>query len=224
MSRSISNLLSSVRTFQHVAESAVSTIYGAAALQDHQRFKSRIYDGSFPYRVMEKLRNHAQHQGLAVNSQTYSSRWLELPGEQIRQRVQAFTPQLDLREFARLPKWTGIVAEHAAMTEADPKTPDRLNLHKLVRRYMTEQSEIITELRARWSRDLDGWNASVIARRDLLPDRVGDNAITETVAVRVRDGERAETLYIAWTLLDDIRHLEQENRPLLHLDKLEMRL
>ena len=53
MSRSISNLLSSVRTFQHVAESAVSTIYGAAALQDHQRFKSRIYDGSFPYRVME---------------------------------------------------------------------------------------------------------------------------------------------------------------------------
>lgn len=224
MSRSISNLLSSVRTFQHVAESAVSTIYGPAALQEHQRFKSRIYDGSFPYRVMEKLRNHAQHQGLAANSQTYSSRWLELPGEQTRQRVQAFTPQLDLREFTRLPKWNGIVAEHAAMMEADPKTPDRLNLHKLVRRYMTEQSEIITELRARWAQDLEDWNASVVTRRDLIPERAGEGAVTETLAIRKRDGERTETLYIAQTLLDDIRHLEQENRPLLNLDKLEMRL
>lgn len=224
MSRSISNLLSSVRTFQHVAESAVSAIYGATELADHQRFKGRLYDTSFPYRVMEKLRNHAQHQGLAVNSQTYSSRWLDLPDQKARQRIQAFTPQLDLREFADLPKWKTIAAEHAAMIEADPKTPGRLNLHKLVRRYMTEQSEIITDLRQRWAIDLDGWHTSIIARRDLIPDRADDKAITETVAVRLHDGERAEVLYISATLRDDIRHLEQENRPLLNLDKLEMRL
>lgn len=224
MSRAISNLLSSVRTFQHVAESAVSAIYGATELDAHQRFKSRIYDGSFAYRVMEKLRNHAQHQGLAVNSQTYGSRWLEIPNQNARQRIQSFKPQLDLREFAGFPKWKGIVAEHASMRDADPKTPDRLDLHNLVRRYMTEQSAIIAELRAHWTEDLNAWDRAVTARRDLLPDRVGANAISETVAVQLRGDERIKTLYISQTLIEDIRQLEQENRPLLNLDRLEMRM
>ncbi|WP_295243663.1 hypothetical protein [uncultured Brevundimonas sp.] len=224
ISRVASNLLSSVRTFQHVAESAVSAIYGATALADHQGFKSRIYDGSFTYRVMEKLRNHAQHQGLAVNSQTYSSRWLDTPGQQTRQRIQAFRPELDLRQFADLPRWKGVVSEYLALREGDSTTPDRLNLHKLVRGYMTQQSEIVTELRQRWSADLDVWDAVIRARRDLIPHRVGENAITETIAVRLRGDTPIRTLYISQTLLSDIRRLEEENRPLLNLDKLEMRL
>lgn len=224
MSRAVSNLLSSVRTFQHVAESAVSAIYGATALSAHQAFKRRLYDGSFAYRVMEKLRNHSQHQGLAVNSQTYSNRWLDVPGEETRRRVQAFRPELDLRQFSELPKWKGIVSEYKDMCVSNPQTPERLDLHKLVRRYMSEQSEIIVDLRDRWTKDLETWDAAVAARRDLIPDRVGENAVTETVAVQRRGEETIKTLYISETLLGDIRHLEQDNRPLVNLDKLEMRL
>jgi hypothetical protein len=224
MSRAISNLLSSVRTFQHVAESAVSAIYGPVVLDEHQQFKRRLYDGSFAYRVMEKLRNHAQHQGLAVNSQTYSSRWIDLPEQKGRQRVQAFRPELDLREFAGFPKWKGIVAEFSAMRDAEPTTPERLDLHKLVRRYMTEQSAIISELRQRWADDLDQWDRTVTVRRDLIPGRIGEQAITETVAVQLRGDARIKTLYVSRTLIGDIRHLEQDNAPLLNLDKLEMRL
>jgi len=224
MSRAVSNLLSSVRTFQHVAESAVNAIYGATALRAHQAFKRRLYDSSFAYRVMEKLRNHSQHQGLAVNSQTYSNRWLDVPGEETRRRVQAFRPELDLRQFSELPKWKGILSEYAAMCVANPKTPERLDLHKLVRRYMSEQSEIIVDLRDRWTKDLETWDATVTARRDLIPNRVGEKAVTETVAVQLHGEETIKTLYISETLLGDIRHLEQDNRPLVNLDKLEMRL
>lgn len=224
MSRVLSNLLSSIRTFQHLAESALSELYGDAVLKAHQDFKSQLYDGSFGYRVMERLRNHAQHQGLAVNSQTFSGRWLFDPEEQTRRRIQSFTPELDLTQMALLPKWRALAAQYATMREADPELPERLNLLRLVRVYMSDLSKTMVWLRDRFDADLDVWSEAITAYRDLIPERDEAASLSGTLAIRFRDYEVLEELSISNTVLEDIRQLQDENRPLTRHDLFEMRI
>lgn len=68
------NFLSSGRTFLDHTETYLKRKYGSQS-NEYLIFQSetnKIYDNSFEYRFMYKLRNYAQHCGLPINNITYS--------------------------------------------------------------------------------------------------------------------------------------------------------
>lgn len=77
VNRLLLNYLSSVRTFLDHSETLLKRKFGSESDQfsDYKRVTADIYDNSFPYRFLYKLRNYAQHVGLPIQNIAFSSEY-----------------------------------------------------------------------------------------------------------------------------------------------------
>jgi hypothetical protein len=99
--RRIMHVLSVARSYIHSVDRAVSHI-----TSDSERLitslgasRSQQYDALLGYRVMEALRNSAQHHGLPLHGLTVGGRWLH-PGESLGERMHIYTvPTFTTHEF-----------------------------------------------------------------------------------------------------------------------------
>jgi len=99
ISRRLINLLSSARLYVETLPRHAGVIFGGdtASMQKD----GRIYDGNLGYRVMEALRNYAQHQNLPVHGGETKYRLDHVTGH----TLYSFNPSLDLSEVAMSPKF-----------------------------------------------------------------------------------------------------------------------
>jgi hypothetical protein len=74
MNRRMMNLLSSARLYLDQVPQDLNAIYGKKSTHTDifKQCCSKQYDSSFAYRVMEALRNYAQHCGFSVHAMTHS--------------------------------------------------------------------------------------------------------------------------------------------------------
>ncbi len=77
--RRLANLLTSTKTYVDQIPSAArdTFINQPDIISSVKKYFHEAYDLSFEYRFMEMLRNHVQHNGIAVHSQNYSSKRTE---------------------------------------------------------------------------------------------------------------------------------------------------
>ena len=70
LSRRLLNYLSAVRMFTDQSESTIKREFGSSSerFQRYKEYESELYDSSFAYRFLYKLRNYAQHLGLPLDS------------------------------------------------------------------------------------------------------------------------------------------------------------
>jgi hypothetical protein len=76
LDRRLVNVLTSCRLYLDQTAHAISGNFGTDSRQtrDLKEFKNRMYDNQAGYRIMEALRNHAQHSGLPIRSIHYQYR------------------------------------------------------------------------------------------------------------------------------------------------------
>lgn len=74
INRRVVNLLSATRMYLDQCPQSLKTI--GANPEAAKAACSKVYDEFFEYRFMEALRNHTQHEGLAVHGVTMGGRWL----------------------------------------------------------------------------------------------------------------------------------------------------
>ncbi len=74
INRRLVNLLSATRLYLDQYPKSLNKI--GANSEEAQAVCSKAYDDFFEYRFMEALRNHAQHEGLAVHGVTMGGSWL----------------------------------------------------------------------------------------------------------------------------------------------------
>ena len=69
LDRRLINVLSACRLYLDQTDHVISNIFGnpSSELSGIKQFKNKLYDEHFGYRLMETLRNHAQHAGLVVH-------------------------------------------------------------------------------------------------------------------------------------------------------------
>ena len=67
---SLSNLLSSIRTYVDTVKNLLGDIYGKGGreTQEFEAARRKTHSDSFGYRVCDELRNHAQHRGFPISS------------------------------------------------------------------------------------------------------------------------------------------------------------
>jgi hypothetical protein len=138
-SRKLSNLLSSVRLYQDTIGRHAKAITGDdAAAAKITADKSRQFDASLSYRILDALRNHAQHHALPVHGYSVRRQW---------------TKDREISEHEC--EAVISVSELGANADFRPKTtlaelkagPEKLELKPIVREYVECLSTIHHEFR-----------------------------------------------------------------------------
>ena len=134
--RRLLNILTASRLYLDQSNHAVCEFFGSNSLEQKQLsgFRSEVYDEKFGYRVMEALRNYAQHRGLAIARIGCRERNVRTPDAPLWEI--SIVPELSSVELGADPKFKKSVAQEML------DHGDFLDLRPIVREYVAGLSEI----------------------------------------------------------------------------------
>ena len=126
------------------------------------------FDSKIGYRIMEGLRNHAQHRNLPVHHMSYPREWINSDSRcRLAFRI---VPSLSVAELKEDPKVkSGIIAELEGVGEYVPVTP-------LVREYVEGLGIVHEEFRALSKSNVERWESVIRA--------ICNRAVTEFDALK----------------------------------------
>jgi hypothetical protein len=170
MNRRLTNLLSSACLYLDQAPHNLNAIYGER-LEHTVTFKqccASQYDSSPAYRIMEALRDYAQHRGFPVHALTLKfERADTTPGSQLRAGLQLF---VDVKRLAQDRRFKKTVLEELA-ARADQ---GHVNLTLLIREYVERLCTVHEFLRGRLSTDVASWDQTIIGALDRARGAFGE--------------------------------------------------
>ncbi|EKA7356512.1 hypothetical protein OL322_004050 [Vibrio vulnificus] len=103
--RRLANLLTSTKTYVDQIPSAARDSFHnrPEILEEAKKYFCEMYDSSFEYRFMEMIRNHVQHNGIAIHNLEHAS---ELTEHGIQSKVIAFSTHEQLAQNRKNKKTT----------------------------------------------------------------------------------------------------------------------
>lgn len=158
VSRRIVNLLSACTMYLDQSLHHLTTIYG----ENSEKVKIAIsktnycYDNNFGYRVMEALRNHAQHRGFPIHSIMFSGEWLDIEDEDRSRLHHTVIPRISVSALEFDGKFKQVVLKE--MQEAQSK--HGLDIRPLIREYVECIGLIHEYIRDITRTDLMAWESS----------------------------------------------------------------
>lgn len=226
MSRAAANLLSSARLFRDLTDISVPKLLGRKALATFREAKAQISEASFPYRFMEELRNHGQHENFAVTGLSYGANWLEHKDEVKATRVHTFTPSVRPRLLAEFPRFKDLLAEYNAMRDADPSQPEAIDLTLYVRHYVMGMGDVLLAVRdmLKAAGVVEVWISVVNRWLSAFLQADGSTTKMGVEAEHLRDGVKVDYRHLGSELDDVIARLQQENRKLVNLHRIQFRI
>ncbi|TDM09070.1 MAG: hypothetical protein C4K60_06915 [Ideonella sp. MAG2] len=188
LNRRALNLLSAARLYLDQFQQRLND---AGADPSTAKAEQRLaYESSFEYRLMEALRNHVQHVGLAVHSVSFSSRRLSLAeGSQIEIEVTAETLRSALSQDPKFKK--SVLAE----------CPDKVSVLGAARAYVGGISSIhstVRELIEPLVADARSEFKAAISKHTATSSKVGLMAIAQ-------DGQNPTEEFPVFLAWDDVR-------------------
>lgn len=137
LNRRIVNLLTSTKLYIDQIKQNIKLCTDEVSNIEVEQLFNLEYDQNFEYRFMEALRNHIQHQGLAVHSTNHSSKWIDQNDrgdKKLEFSLEAFTHKNELEDtkFKR--------------TTLD-EMPDKINLIQSTKSYISSMCRIHYKVR-----------------------------------------------------------------------------
>lgn len=164
------------------------------------------YDAHLGYRVMEALRNYAQHRGVAANSLSYA--WSRNDGTGRTHTIEFSLKMADLQADGEFKK--KVLDELVAL-----KSPE-VSLKAPLREYMASLNAIHRSVRQTTGQVVDQWNSMLNVALDECRARFGTDAVGLAAArIRLENGEPRGLLDSIYLLEDPWRRLNrlaQRNR------------
>ena len=135
LNRKLSNLLSATRSYaDFMRHSAKLVLRTEADATNVIGLFSENYDQSLAYRILEELRNHAQHAGFPIQSVKYSTTPMRnLPGTPLKNTVAAMLDTEELEQNKRLKKSVVLEISHYGK---------RVSLKHFVREYVALMASV----------------------------------------------------------------------------------
>jgi hypothetical protein len=170
LNRRISNLLSSCKLYLDQLEHSLKGIWGEGPeFKKKEELIHREYDKNFSYRLMEALRNYAQHRGLVANSLSLK---MESPGIGLEgETACTISPQLMTKELASDKKVKAEVREELK------HLPERINLKPHIRLYMDSLCLIHMEIRNLLSSYTNIWESTIMGAVDNYKIKAGITSV-----------------------------------------------
>lgn len=225
ISRLLDNLLSSSKGVLDQLTKRSKMIGGSKLVAETRKLRDRARADLKGFRVMEALRNHAQHAGSSVTSISFqmsrSKEDLDDPDWQIIYSLQAFARTKDLSLHRSVPP--AEKAEFQALLEelSAPKRPELINLVPLVRGYVLGIGRIVKAYRELIADDEARWNATQL---DALARLKGPEAPNTGQAVVLKEGGTYRDIeHLSHFMIDRIATLRTRNGSLEGLQRMQIR-
>jgi len=134
LERRLANLLTSTKTYVDQVPSNVrdSFVESTGILEDVKKYFCDAYDSSIDYRIMEMLRNHVQHNGIAIHSVQHNLKRTE---NGMKNEVLALSKKSELVQNRKNKKTT--------LNEI----PDSINLLSSCQEYVSKLAEVHRKIR-----------------------------------------------------------------------------
>lgn len=217
MNRRMVNLLSSARLYLDEVPQDLHAIYPKNPTHA-ATFKQRCsthYDLSLAYRVMEALRNYAQHSGFPVHAMTHSfHREEKNPG---------FLHRMTLHLHVNVQRLGDSAFKKAVLNELKPRA-DRhgcVELTPFIPEYIEKLCEVHESLRGLISTDVASWDQAILSVLDRARGTFG-NDLSGLAVVKEEKDEELDYLDIEWADIFDEpiawrKQLEAKNRDFINL-------
>lgn len=157
--RRLSNLLSSCRSYLDQTPHQLKEIGGHSLEGSFKELTNKAYDGHFGYRVMEALRNYAQHRSLPLHGALFESSWVELSvGQNDDQALMRFTvsANIDKSRLESDPRFKKSIRQ-----ELEHK-PTRIDVATVTREYIEALGALHLGLRELTNPLLKEWKEIVL--------------------------------------------------------------
>ncbi len=187
VSRRIVNLLSACTMYLDQSLHHLTTIYS----KDSEKVKIAIsktnyyYDNNFGYRVMEALRNHAQHRGFPIHSIMFSGEWLDAEDEDRSRLHHTVIPRISVSALELDGKFKQAVLKE--MQHAQGK--HGLDVRPLIREYVECISLFHEHIREITRTDLMTWESSFDRVIEKVQQEYGQDAPLTSWAVATKNEE-----------------------------------
>ncbi|HDH98127.1 MAG TPA: hypothetical protein ENF70_03215 [Deltaproteobacteria bacterium] len=142
ITRSLINLLTTCRLFLDQSNHHINLIAGAKSKikEEYQNLKTHEYESNFSYRILEELRNHAQHKGYPFHIITFSTKLVDPePGSLV---VTSVIPKLSVK---RLTGEGGF--KQKVLDELSALGNDDIDLRPHIRSYIDSLQHIHNKIR-----------------------------------------------------------------------------
>jgi hypothetical protein len=171
--------------------------------------KSREFDATLGYRVMDALRNYMQHRSLPIHVLSHESAWRDLPAGRMREHTVA--PQTE-------PQTIGEDGKFRAQTLTELEAlGTRVDMTPLARQYVAGLGAVHRDLRTGIAATLARWDGIIAqAGTDFLA--AGATDLTGLVAVRISGEKYADIVHISPSPTSRRKWLEQKNRYIEHYE------
>jgi hypothetical protein len=209
--RKVLNFLSSARLYCSTVETHAKAITGdEASAATVKAAMSREFDASLSYRVMDALRNYAQHSALAVHSYVVDMRWTD----DRTLMNHEFDPQIRVADLSADPNFKKTTLGQIA------DGPPKLNLKPMARDYMEALSSIHNDFRVA----TDGKIAAFSQRVEQAKKRLTDNTDIPDVGIALFEVDsegyrKGEHTNLSRSLTEYLQYLTLKNRQLVNFSK-----
>jgi hypothetical protein len=206
--RKLSNFLSSVRLYQDtVGRHAKSITKDETVATSIHAAMSNQFDTSLSYRVLDAMRNHAQHHALPVHGFSRGSRWVEDRSYSDHE----FQPVVNVKELARNPDFKKTTLDEII------SGPEELKLKPMIRDYIESLSTIHEDFRAKTQSTVDRYLEAIASAKARLFARFPE---TKDIGLAIFEADEeglkvSEETNLTKTLIDYLAFLRRKNRHLV---------
>lgn len=210
--RKLANFLSMVRLYCSTIETHTSNIIGdPSGAAQIKTAMSAQFDSSKSYRIMDGLRNYAQHAALAVHSYSLGAAWSS-DREYLEHQ---FEPAVEIAFLAADPRFRKKTLEEIK------DGPSLLKVKPLAREYVECLSTIHSDFRVITHATTNRFSIAIADARRRLAEQFPDAprmfmAIYKTDIDGIAIGEKTN---LSKTLTDYVAFLQQKNQKLINFSK-----
>jgi hypothetical protein len=201
INRRVINLLTSVKLYLDSYPQHANRLLVGNALEDLKRAPSRAYDNSLAYRVMEALRNYAQHEAFPIHGWTVSRRL----DDSIEPNVHwaSVNPTLDLASLAKAESFKKAVLKELQAAVGP------LALKPFIREYIERLGTVHVEFRDATK----ALTAEALGRLKAAVDRFvaafpGNSISVVALPVDERGIKAGEPVYLTAIVVEYLQHLQ----------------
>lgn len=210
----LANLLASARLYVYSLPKHAKAIFGdnLTARDEIKRAFSTQYDGHLAYRVLDALRNYAQHSALPIHGITTHAEW----HRETEPHSMSFTvwPRIDPQQLAE-------DADFKRSVLNEMVTLEKVELKPMVRQYIESMSAVHKTFRTTTQDVADDWLAQLKRSTDRYSSKFPTDRTLALAVLPVDDRElrAGEPVYIDGPIGTYLKHMQSKYSAMMNFAK-----
>jgi hypothetical protein len=211
--RRLSNLLHACRAYVDQTPQRLGEVGDPLVVEVFTGLRRQAHAANFAYRLMDGLRNHAQHHGQPAHGATFGSHWTGGPAERSRRLLFSVEATIDVEALRNSPKLNAKLREELSQDLTQVDAP------AMVRAYLEGLGSGHEGVRAHLKGQVSAWEATISEAIACYAAVNQGNVLGLELVELAEDGSTASRMPLFAEMPGRLRGLMRRNGSLVNLRK-----